>query len=200
MTHCCIINIPQALTAPETSDSNTYLPEVGTTIHLLQMEAIAGANAPLSNYSGALFFWLYIVAALLLTYVATSTIRELHLAGRGESARRHLRDDSTIYFIVLAGLSFATLSSNMLGVLIQSFMQWSQQTWVASDLQGASLLMRIWRWSITSTLFRDFGEAIVANEARYFWTSSALLVTMAVCTYMGIDGTFTQLSLPPDHR
>jgi hypothetical protein len=144
------------------------------------------------NYLGAGVFWLYIVAALVLSCIAISTIVQLHpqrqAAPSEQDHRRTRQDDPALYFIVLASLSFATLSSNMLGVLIQSFLQWSQQAWVVRDLGSTSLIQRIWTWSITSTLFHDFGEAIVADNARYFWTNNALLITFAVCTYMGIEG------------
>jgi hypothetical protein len=149
------------------------------------MEHIIAGDAPLANYFGAAVFWLYIVAALVLTYITSSTI----LCRRKSSQpRKPERDDASRYFIALAFLSFTTLSSNMLGVLIQSFLQWSRQGWVVRDVANASLMQRIWLWSTTSTLFLDFGEAIVANQARYFWTSGALLVTMAVCAYMGVEG------------
>jgi hypothetical protein len=46
----------------------------------------------------------------------------------------------------------------------------------------------LWQWSITSSLFQDFGKAIVATKPRYLLSSSGLWSTLAVALYMGIEG------------
>lgn len=73
----------------------------------------------------------------------------------------------------------------MLDVLIQSFNTWSTSR---SPQQLANLPLAIWQWSTTSTLFSDFGEAIVEDSARFFWVQSALLATLSVFVYMGTEG------------
>ncbi|KAK6393762.1 hypothetical protein LTR65_002139 [Meristemomyces frigidus] len=135
-----------------------------------------------ANYLGAAVFWSYNVAALVFTAIAIYTIWTLHLQQEGQ--RRPDRRSSTL-FAGLAAISFAVLSANMLNVLIQSFNLWSEQR--GSPLSHG-ILPAIWEWSITSSLFLDFGEAIVADRARFFWTQGALHITMAVCLYMGYEG------------
>ena len=136
-----------------------------------------------SNYFGAAIFWLYIFAALSLSSVVLYTLHGLFHAPdrpKGTAPKRLLWMFST-----MALLSFATLSFNMLNVLIQSFNAWSRQTGVGSS---SSLATRIWSWSITSTLFQDFGNAIVQDSVRYFWAQGALLGTLSVCYYIGYEG------------
>jgi hypothetical protein len=72
----------------------------------------------------------------------------------------------------------------MLGVLIESFFDWHQQC----SISGTIGLRDIWKWSIESTLFQDFGEAIAATMARKYWTQAALIATMSVCLFMGAEG------------
>lgn len=139
---------------------------------------------PEPNYLGAAVFWCYIVAALIFTSIAIYAIVTIQPQDDAKGAERRRR--STRVFCGLAGLSFTVLSGNMLHVLIQSFMEWSKlHPSLAAD---NGLLPAIWKWSITSSLFLDFGYAIVADRARFLWTLSALNVTMAVCVYMGYEG------------
>lgn len=126
-----------------------------------------------TNFLGAAIFWLYIVAALTFTGITIHTIIKLPASGS-----RHVAT-----FATLALLSFTAISFNMLHILVQSFQLWTKQR----DPMGLSVYT-IWNWSITSTLFRDFGEAIVEDEPRYLWTQSALLATLAVCLYMACEG------------
>jgi hypothetical protein len=134
-----------------------------------------------TNYLGAVIFWLYNVFALVFTGITLRTLYRLQQANKTKK-----RDTGAIWlFGALALVSFATLSTNMLNVLIQSFNEWS----VGRDhVQLANLPSAIWHWSITSSLFRDFGEAIVGDSARFFWVQSALLATLSVFNYMGTEG------------
>ena len=138
------------------------------------------------NYLGAITFWLYILAALGLTTLAIYTLASQRPPHDGAQVERR---KLTLRFSALAVISFCTLSVNMLRVLIQSYTQWSKRLPSAYDRAHHGLLTRIWTWSITSTLFRDFGEAIVADQARYIWVLTALLATFSVCSYMGVEGT-----------
>ncbi|KAK0893671.1 hypothetical protein LTS16_022485 [Friedmanniomyces endolithicus] len=137
------------------------------------------------NYLGAITFWLYILAALGLTILAIYTLASQRPPHDGAQVERR---KLTLRFSALAVISFCTLSVNMLRVLIQSYTQWSKRLPSAYDRAHHGLLTRIWTWSITSTLFRDFGEAIVADQARYIWVLTALLATFSVCSYMGVEG------------
>ena len=136
-----------------------------------------------TNYIGAAIFWSYIVAALFFSGVVISTISTIP---QSKVCDQQKRERDVALFSALACVSFATLSFNMLNVLIQSFRSWSEEHVIGDNL---GLLNTIWRWSITSTLFRDFGEAIVANSSRYIWAEAALLATSSVCLYMAYEGT-----------
>lgn len=134
-----------------------------------------------TNYLGAAIFWLYNVFALVFTGIA---LRSLYRLQKTSKSKRS--NVAAIWlFSSLALVSFATLSTNMLNVLIQSFGTWSAAR-EAEDL--ANLPLAIWQWSITSSLFQDFGEAIVVDSARFFWVQSALLATLSVFYYMGVEG------------
>lgn len=134
-----------------------------------------------TNYLGAAIFWLYNVFALVFTGI---TLRTLYHLQHTHKTRKH-NTGAIWLFSGLALVSFATLSTNMLNVLIQSFNNWS----IGRDpVQLANLPLAIWQWSITSSLFRDFGEAIVGDSARFFWVQSALLATLSMFNYMGTEG------------
>lgn len=133
------------------------------------------------NYLGATIFWLYILASLVLSGVVIQTIATL--PGRESVKQSHQPRDAAL-FGGLAFISFATLSYNMLNVLIHSFSAWYRQPILAERVE----LCDIWEWSIESTLFQDFGEAIIASTARQYWTQAALIATMSVCLFMGAEG------------
>ncbi|KAK5693715.1 hypothetical protein LTR97_010285 [Elasticomyces elasticus] len=137
-----------------------------------------------TNHFGAAIFWSYNVAALGLTTVVLHTLATLQPSRDGSHERRK----RTRIFGAMAAISFSTLSFNMLNVLIQSYLQWPERFPSAYDRSQHSVIDSIWTWSTTSTLFRDFGEAIVADEARYLWVLSALIGTFSVCLYMATEG------------
>ena len=137
------------------------------------------------NYLGAAIFWLYIAAALLMSGVVICTIVTLPLYENNGTPHRWT---DTLIFGSLACISFATLSYNMLSVLIQSFSSWSQRPISLELLQRTGIWSDIWTWSTESTLFQDFGGAIVASGARQYWTQAALIATMSVCLFMGGEG------------
>jgi len=135
------------------------------------------------NYLGAAVFWLYIVAALVFTGVAVYTIADLrrdNSHGRNATWTR-----STTLFTGLACLSFTVLSFNMLHVLVHSFRAWLGRHPTALQ-EGYPTA--VWHWSITSTLFQNFAEAIVADSARSLWTQCELWTTLSICLYMGRTG------------
>jgi hypothetical protein len=133
------------------------------------------------NYFGVTIFWLYIMAAL---YFSTTLVFTIVTIEPPKGKTREGRNRDVLVFGTLAFISFATLSVDMLNVLIQSYRSWSDRYGVRPRMD----LAQIWGWSITSTLFRDFGEAIVADHARYLWAQTALLSTFSVCLFMGIEG------------
>jgi hypothetical protein len=133
-----------------------------------------------TNLFGALIFWLYIILALVFTsLVLDSLIRLPTPAGRRSQV---------LVFSSLAFFSFVALSFNMLHVLVYSFKLWTQDHPLPEGINVGLALATIWKWSITSTLFKDFGVAIVEDLKRFFWTQAALWTTMSVCLYMGAEG------------
>lgn len=132
------------------------------------------------NLIGATVFWLYILAALTFTALVLQTIS--HLPTPKPDRRNSLR-----VFSGLALVSFATLSYSMLHVLILSYNEWTTRQTLDPFAKTLSL-GKIWKWSITSTLFQDFGDAIVENDVRFFWVQSALLATFSVCIHMAMEG------------
>lgn len=139
-------------------------------------------DAP-TNHLGALIFWAYIVAALASTGVVLNTIKNSYLQSNGKFKIPPL-------LAILAVSSFATLSYHMLSVLILSYQQWTTRHSIPLGILIGSnrTPLHLWQWSITSSLFQDFGEAIVATKPRYLLSSSGLWSTLAVAIYMGIEG------------
>jgi hypothetical protein len=135
-----------------------------------------------SNPLGALVFWSYILAALFLSAKTIHTIASLPPPG-SPIARRNER-----LFAALALVSFAVLSYNMLHVLFLSYNEWSIHQSPLPQQLLVSFLRRVWLWSWTSTLFFDFGTAIVASPGEYLFTQSALLVTYGVSVDMAAKG------------
>ena len=168
------------------------------------MTAGGMAEVP-TNFVGAGIFWLYIVAALyftgkilqnLATQMSTPDTNrrkemddERSMAIDVSSAKiiNSLIGNGSIVFVVLALFSFSTLSFNMLQVLIQSFYAWSR---VHPNASNAKIIGRIWTWSITSSLFQDFGQALYQSRSRALWSLAALLNTLGVCVYMGVKGEY----------
>lgn len=141
------------------------------------------------NYLGAATFWLYIVAALAFTGIILKTLYDTKPETKSDS---HRYEREVILFSSLAAVSFATLSYNMLNVLINSYTLWARERNLS--LADTSL-ETIWHWSITSTLFQDFGNAIVWSSARYLWVEASLLATLCVCLYVGIEGIVHSLTI-----
>lgn len=136
-----------------------------------------------TNLTGALIFWGYIAAALASTGVVLNTIRKSYQKNNGGP-------EIPPILAILATSSFATLSYYMLNVLILSYQQWTTRHSIPlGALIGSNRTpLHLWQWSITSSLFQDFGEAIVASKPRYVLSSSGLWSTLAVALYMGIEG------------
>ncbi|KAI4723799.1 hypothetical protein E4T49_08474 [Aureobasidium sp. EXF-10728] len=136
-----------------------------------------------TNYPGALIFWAYIAAALTFTGIVLNTIKQSYQQNNGRSKIPSILK-------ILAVSSFVTLSYYMLNVLILSYQQWTTRHNVPlGALIGSNRTpLHLWQWSITSSLFQNFGEAIVATKPRYLLSSSGLWSTLAVAVYMGIEG------------
>lgn len=172
------------------------------------MESLDG-----TNYVGAAIFWSYIMAALCFNFLVIHTLFAMPAHElRRDKSRRFMQ-----YLLsILATISFATLSFNMLSVLFQSFDEWAVVNYSLESVQGlkkmqprtrfvvwefssvqhipVSLTQAIWQWSTTSTLFQDFAEAICAEGPQYVVTEAALLMTGFICFYMGVEGELSAIT------
>jgi len=143
------------------------------------------------NVGGALIFWSYIVAALTFTGVIIYTI-----INDGPFNRSRLRSEK-VTFVILATVSFICLSYNMVHVLIHSYLEWEtvhkpviplRFTTTSSSLSPLEIARRLWHWSTTSTLFQDFGQAIIADKAGWAWSHAALTLTNVQMMTMSFEG------------
>jgi hypothetical protein len=142
-----------------------------------------------TNYLGAAIFWLYIVFALVFTGKTLQTLYTLYTTTYKTKESKHTKQ--IWLFSVLALLSFATLSTTMLNVLIQSFNQ--KTPLLQQSPSWEELPQAIWHWSTTSSLFTDFAEGLVQDSARFFWAQTALLATLSTVIYMGTEGRQRQI-------
>ena len=161
------------------------------------MSSFVTQEPPLYNLSGALIFTAYVFSALFLTAFIT---RSLVIQYKKSShKRKHGREKHIQTFSALSVLSFSTLSYHMLNYLIVSYQAWSKSHGyhLPGSLFGSKGLLRtreqrvplhIWSWLTTSTLFANFATTICSNNARFWWTQQALLVTMAWSVFMSLEG------------
>lgn len=142
---------------------------------------------PRANLFGATVFWLYITAALTSSGLVIDTILKQNVPRKLNTAthRKHVA-----LFCGLAVVSFTSLSFNMLHVLTLSYRLWIPQRFPAHSITSTLSSRNIRNWSIESTPFADFGNAIVEDEVRYLWVQSALLITFSICLYMSSEGSY----------
>lgn len=146
---------------------------------------------PAINIAGAVLFWSYILAALLFTSLA--------LASLYRSFPRQPKDSAWHFkysvFILSATLSFSILSYHMLNVLVLSHRQWAEQQSILVPTQllgifgSGSDALHLWQWSTQSTLFKDFGDALIATEARWAWSNASLAFTFVEVLFICIKCT-----------
>lgn len=144
---------------------------------------VSNASA-LRNNGGALIFWAYIAAALFLMAAISTSAYDLWIRTPHRSSRRGGGAAIGAY-VALAIVSFATLSYNMLNVLILEHSKWLHHS---SSAHQMSLLPQLWIWSVESSLFVSFAEEITASPARWFWSQAELGISMVVSCWMGIEG------------
>ena len=135
------------------------------------------------NLSGALVFWMYNVAALYLLYEIGLALILLQRQS-SKLGQSHHRRRLVLVYIALSVTSFATLSFNMLNVLIQSYFEWIPQSPATAKMP---FLSRLWVWSIQSSLFTDFAQQMTATPQRWFWSQSELGLSMVTSYWMGIE-------------
>ena len=149
-----------------------------------------------SNVFGAIIFFAYIVAAVVLSLPIVNSLygfksrRAITLNTDSESTAKLQK------LVALAVLSFSVLSYHMLRFLIFSYGQWANTNKIALPEALRSIYgiraylddLHIWSWATSSTLFQDFAEVICNDPQRWLWTQSVLLYSYAWNTYMAIKG------------
>lgn len=162
---------------------------------------------PEDNLIGAIIFFAYIAAALILTCIIAFDLRGLSriaASARRANAKTSRSTYSSIKIALLvlsATISFASLSFHMLNVLIQSYLSWTiTHGAVDSSILYAGLFpfnlidyldalaRSIWHWSTTSTLFADFASAIISSPARRIWTRLVLSYSLTWSFWMSDNG------------
>lgn len=164
------------------------------------------AKAESTNVIGALIFFSYIVAALLLSTLIVGDLWWLNYVRNymREKGSKHVTKLSWINFgisVALSVLSFSVLSYHMLNFLILSYSNWCDARGISVPeailgarsvvgIGGSRTPLHVWRWATSSTLFQDFAEVICGDPESWLWTQTALLYSYAWNTYMAIEGTF----------
>ena len=166
------------------------------------MSSFKSQEPPLYNLSGALIFTAYVLSAVFLTAFISNSLRVQYKKFSPE--REHEQEKHLQIFSALTVLSFSTLSYHMLNYLIVSYQAWSKRRGyqLPASLFGFNSLLgtreqrvplHSWSWLTESTLFADFATTICSNNARFWWTQQALLVTMAWSVFMSLEGVSTLL-------
>ena len=173
------------------------------------------------NIIGAVIFFSYIIAALLLTGLIISDLYQQYKAHTKNEISKESQNSShptaspsrapistirlclSIFFAVL---SFATLSYHMLFFLVDSYRHYciSHSVPLPRDFTGlvnsilfpttASASLHIWEWATHSTLFQDFAHSILSSPRPWYWTERALLYSFFWNSIMAYSGS--KLSVP----
>lgn len=88
-------------------------------------------------------------------------------------------------YLALAIVSFATLSFNMLRVLILEHGEWAIDL---SPIPYPPTAAHLWKWSEESTLFANFAEQITATPQRWIWAQAELGLSMVTSVWIGLEG------------
>ena len=147
-------------------------------------------TAPPFNYLGTTLFLSYILLALFLTLSITLSLRTQYNRIPSSKApfdiknarRRHIK-----IYAFLASLSFALLSTNMLGFLITSMTAWARARSLLGERVGVESLGR---WMLESGLFGDFARELVGRKGSAVWTHGAVLGTWGWGVWMGGKGVW----------
>jgi hypothetical protein len=145
---------------------------------------------PPYNYIGTFLFISYIVAALELINFLIPHIFTLHEQASRKPLTQRPRFNHILCFSILAALSFSVLSYNMLAFLFQSYSTWCKTNGYVLAFQIRDISPKLWAWMTDSTLFSDFAQDLAKNSQTWTPVGMALVGTMLLSQYMGIQGTF----------
>ena len=149
-----------------------------------------------SNVFGAIIFFAYIVAAIVLSLFIVNSLCGIR-SGRATTPDTGSMSTAKLQkLMALAVLSFSVLSYHMLSFLIFSYGSWANTHKIVLpealksiyDIRGYRNNLHIWSWATSSNLFQDFAEVICNDPQRWLWTQSVLLYSYAWNTYMAIKG------------
>lgn len=155
------------------------------------------------NLIGAVIFICYVSLALYLTGFITGTLLHPYQSVRSPRSRYGARnlflERQVQIFALLSVVSFSILSYHMINVLLQSYKAWATAQNIEPKHQpekdGSSLeghvywsCICLWEWLKDSHLFEDFGNAILENNSRFWWTQQVLLVSIAWSVFMSVEG------------
>ena len=156
------------------------------------------------NLIGAVIFVCYVSSALFLTGLIIGmlyrTYQSLPSSRPTYIAKNPYLEGQVRLFASLSVISFSVLSYHMVNVILQSYQAWATtQSLKSSDQLGEDQIFLntqiywpcicLWEWLKDSHLFEDFGNAIVDNSARYWWTQQALLTSILWSVFMSVEGT-----------
>ena len=151
------------------------------------------------NVIGAVIFLSYILAALLLTaFICRDLIRQYLSLPKSLWNKKDLHAQLRA-FASLTLLSFTVLSYHMIDFLLESYQQWAidrdielpLRIYGKAGLFGSSLHrtpIYPWSWMKSSTLFQDFARSICEPQGHFWWTSQALLFTLAWSVFLSLEG------------
>ncbi|KAK3044609.1 hypothetical protein LTS18_000819 [Coniosporium uncinatum] len=166
---------------------------------LSSSDTSSGWASPPSNYVGTALFLSYIVAALILMgfivfdLLAQSKRRSQNVV----EATKHADGSGGALAAGWAAISFAVLSFHMLNVLIASYKSWAGTEKI--DLSETSI-QAAYKWMMESTLFQDFARDIIRDDVAWWWTQLALIWTMGVSVFMGVEGKLGRAASVTKHR
>ncbi|KAF2624565.1 hypothetical protein BU25DRAFT_373949, partial [Macroventuria anomochaeta] len=151
-------------------------------------------TTPPNNYIGSTFFLSYIVVAFYLTsaigyslYTQYTSVFHSHPSsphskfkqnGAGKVETRNVRARHIKIYLILALISFTSISWHMLGFLITSFLDWNKSsTRNVFAVLGNTAFDKLQRWMLETSLFNDFAIQLVADGESAVWTQLAILAT-----------------------
>lgn len=179
-------------------------------------DRLSSVPAAGTNIAGAVVFFTYIVAALVVTSLILRDIlgirdRSTKLKEGGQTSynknnglsgqrnKSHpgetgMRKELRILFPVAASISFAVLSWNMLNFLVVSYIDWWHNEKAPSVGHLTSIsgfrqqLWSIWVWATHSSLFQTFAEDLLLNSGIRRNTRLALLYSYGWNLWMSMNG------------
>ncbi|KAF3048679.1 hypothetical protein E8E11_004948 [Didymella keratinophila] len=161
----------------------------------LEQNPLTQYTTPPNNYIGSTIFLSYIVVALYLTsaiayklytqYVAVfhsyppSPPSKFKQNGKGKVETRSARKRHVKIYAALALISFTSISWHMLGFLITSLLNWSNNSGTRNvfAVLGNNAVDKLKRWMLETSLFNDFATQLVADGESAVWTQLAILAT-----------------------